>query len=75
MKVLDYGFCLAKSLDELSKEVHLKHKDDYEPIGGVVINETYHGKEFIQTMVKYQGVGRPKKTLTEAIFGRNDNEV
>ena len=48
MKVIDYIILIDKELRELAENVHQHIKDDYVPLGGIVINETYQGKEFFR---------------------------
>jgi len=56
MKVIDYIILIDKELRELVENVHQHIKDDYIPLGGIVINETYSGKEFLQTMIKCEEI-------------------
>jgi hypothetical protein len=61
MKVSNYGIVKEMTMEGLIKAVNENIKLDIHPIGGLVLNTTYHGTEYMQAMVKFPPVGRPKK--------------
>lgn len=76
MEKLHIVYVVGMSLDDLTTKLVLLIKENYEPLGGVVISECYHGKEYIQTMVKYPQVQQPlnenlKQNIFQKLFRRH----
>lgn len=51
MKVSSYGVVKEMNLEALIRSVNANIELGIQPIGGLVINTTYHGVEYLQAMV------------------------